>query len=299
MRVFVSYAREDEAIASRVKFHVNSDPLYTVFTSLPAGGFHHRIREEIRRARCFVFLISPHSIRPRKFTLSELAYAKKCYDRLSERLLPVMIKKTALARVPEPLRSLNILIPRGNLETEILMGIEAITRTCERPEQLVEDLAEILPRYVRASEQLYSSILLNAVLAAEGDAAAEETIQRSIDEYNPLWEAMDDRSEVLGVHAQRFFGRKVTATFDAIVGDLKRTHLRRTLRLGMDAIQAANKLMRKRTPARVRLALAGRLKRALDRLRRVEDRELPALRASVERFLRALRTSPARRDATG
>ena len=79
MRLFLSYASEDQDLAEQIFLALTAAGHRVFFDkdSLPAGGdYHTRIRRAVDRSDAFVFLITPRSLAPGSFALSELKYAR-------------------------------------------------------------------------------------------------------------------------------------------------------------------------------------------------------------------------------
>jgi len=103
MRLFLSYASEDRAIAERLAA-VLRDQGHRVFFDrerLQSGeGFDRRIQREIAVSSAFIFLISPNSIRPGRYSLTELDFARKRSPNPSRRILPALVAPTPMADIP-------------------------------------------------------------------------------------------------------------------------------------------------------------------------------------------------------
>lgn len=78
MRIFISVASPERPHADEIALALRGDG-HRVFlddTDLPAAeSFHERIRMAIQAADMMVFLISPDSVSPKRYTLSELKFA--------------------------------------------------------------------------------------------------------------------------------------------------------------------------------------------------------------------------------
>jgi hypothetical protein len=84
-----------------------------------AGDFHARIRKAIQAADAFIFLITEHSLRPSKYTLSELSFAKEKWPHPGGRLFAVLLTPTPISSLDPYLRSVTILEPRGNVAADV------------------------------------------------------------------------------------------------------------------------------------------------------------------------------------
>lgn len=118
MRIFLSYASQDRAIAESIYLALREQGHDVFFdrAALPAGEeYHSRIREAIERAELFVFLLSPDAIDGGSYTLTELAIAQKTWDSPGGRVLPVMLRHVELDAVPAYLKAVTLLETDGNL----------------------------------------------------------------------------------------------------------------------------------------------------------------------------------------
>lgn len=131
MKIFISYAREQQPVADSlsVRLHQEGHRTFLDITSLPTGeGYDARIRASIEAADLFIFLISPRSVRPGSYAITELDIARKRWPNPSGRVLPVMIEPTPMETVPPYLKTVTVLQPQGNAEAEVLSRVEGISR---------------------------------------------------------------------------------------------------------------------------------------------------------------------------
>ena len=130
-RIFLSYASEQKAVAEPIAFSLR-DRGFEVFLDrddLPAGrSFDEQIEFAVAKADLFIFLISPGSVAPGRFTLTELEFARRRWRRADGHVLPVMIADTDLGAVPSFLKSVNILQPAGNISAEVSSVVSAMTQ---------------------------------------------------------------------------------------------------------------------------------------------------------------------------
>ena len=129
MKIFLSYASEERAIAERIAVGLRQED-HTVFfdrDDLPAGeAFDARIRDAVGDSDLMVFLISPESLESGAYALTELGFAKRRWKDPARRVLPVMAGPTPIDDVPGYLRSIGILQPEGDLVAEVLARVDAI-----------------------------------------------------------------------------------------------------------------------------------------------------------------------------
>ena len=135
MNVFISYASDDRAIAEQVAHSIRSRG-HTVFfdrVNLPPGeSYEAQIEEGISKASVMVFLISPDSVAPGRFTLTELNLAEKKWESANHNVLPVMLRETEFDTIPSYLKSVTILEPVGNIPAEVSNAVEHMAGTWMR-----------------------------------------------------------------------------------------------------------------------------------------------------------------------
>lgn len=123
MRVFLSYASEDRAIAEQIQLALAGDKNKVFFDSqsLPPGGdYNARIRKAIGDSDLFIFLISTYSIEKGSYCLTELALAREKWSHPKGKVIPVMLSAVDFVRIPNYLRAVTISQPEGNIPAEIL-----------------------------------------------------------------------------------------------------------------------------------------------------------------------------------
>lgn len=132
LRIFISYAREDENIASDIAQTLRNryDTVFYDEDSLPTGGdFNARIQAAISEADRFIFLLSPHSSRPDSYAQTELAMVKRKWQVPVGKVWPVSLDpELRLADISSYLRSVNILVADGNLPAHLASEIDASRR---------------------------------------------------------------------------------------------------------------------------------------------------------------------------
>lgn len=128
MRIFVSYAHEDRDVAERVALGLRKVG-HTVFfdrDNLSGGDdYDVMIRDEIKSADRFVFLVSRAALADRRYTLTELRFAREKWPAAQANVLPVIIDKGLdLKALPAYLTAVNIFQPEGNIPSEVANEIE-------------------------------------------------------------------------------------------------------------------------------------------------------------------------------
>ena len=134
MRIFLSYASERRAVAEPIAFALRGrgHDVFLDKSDLPlAGNYDAQIEEAIRRSDLMVFLISPESVSRERFTLTELAFARKKWRSARERVIPVMITPTPIDEVPAYLTSVHIMHPEGNAAAELASFVDGLTPIAE------------------------------------------------------------------------------------------------------------------------------------------------------------------------
>jgi hypothetical protein len=148
MRIFVSYARAQEALAEELAMQLRQEGHEVFFDrfDLKAGeGFHESIRRSIRRSQLFVFLISPDAVAPQAYALTELKLAQEKWPNAVARLLPVMAVETPFDRIPAYVRSVNVLKPAGNVVAHTLAEVARLAAAQRRRRLLGAGVAALLP----------------------------------------------------------------------------------------------------------------------------------------------------------
>jgi hypothetical protein len=135
MRIFISVASPDRPKAEEVALALRGDG-HVVFLDdhdLPvAQTYHERIRQAIAQADVVLFFISPLSVQPGRYTLSELKFAQEKWPHPKGRLLPVMIEPTPMSSIPAYAKAITIMSPRGNLAAEVVFEVGRLEKRIER-----------------------------------------------------------------------------------------------------------------------------------------------------------------------
>lgn len=172
MRIFLSLASPDRPKAVEVALALRGDG-HTVFLDEqdlpPADSYHERIRDAIRQADLLIFFISPDSVSPKRYTLSELKFAQNKWPHPKNRVLPVMVAPTPMGIIPAYLRAVSICMPQGNLAAEVAYEVSRMARTRQRD---------------GAGER---SGFMSRLLGAEKGQSSQ---RGSLDALPPLWPAV-------------------------------------------------------------------------------------------------------------
>ena len=129
MRVFVSYASEDDKLAREVAHSLKSrgHKVFIDQSDLPAGqNYEEQIEDAIKRSSLMVFLISPESVADGRFTRTELKFAEKKWPVAHRRILPVVVRDTPIDDIPSYLKSVTLLEPQGNIPAEISTSVNQL-----------------------------------------------------------------------------------------------------------------------------------------------------------------------------
>ncbi|PZN98320.1 MAG: hypothetical protein DCF30_14370 [Hyphomicrobiales bacterium] len=131
MRIFVSYAAEDRPVAESVvhSLRARGHDVFFDRDSLPPGhSYEDQIAASIQAADLLVYLVSPHSVSPKSFTLTELGLAERKWASPARRVLPVMVESTDYGSIPAYLKAVTVLEPRGNVAAETAAAVSAMRR---------------------------------------------------------------------------------------------------------------------------------------------------------------------------
>ena len=135
MRVFLSYAGEQRTTADSIALRLREAGHDVFFDKddLPAAvSFDDRIRQGLHRSNALVFLVSPESVAPGAYTLTEMQFARERWPNPSGRVLPVMVVPTPYPEIPEYLKAVTVLEPKGNVVAETAAAVERLARAPRR-----------------------------------------------------------------------------------------------------------------------------------------------------------------------
>src|SRR5688572_21281774 len=112
MRVFLSYSSRDRTLVEPIYLALRAQG-HTVFfdrANLPAGEeYDVRIRRAIERSQLVLFMVSPDSLEPGSYTLTELGIAQKSWEHPAGKVLPVLLRPIPLEQIPPYLKSVTLL----------------------------------------------------------------------------------------------------------------------------------------------------------------------------------------------
>jgi hypothetical protein len=129
MKIFLSYASEDRAVAEDVYLALTAAEHEVFFDrgDLKAGtDFHARIEDAVKAADLVVFLISDRSIAPGGYTLTELKYVREKWPHPKGRLVPVKLGEVLFDAIPAYLRSVTVLEPEGDVAAEAASAVARV-----------------------------------------------------------------------------------------------------------------------------------------------------------------------------
>ncbi|MEN8259076.1 MAG: ankyrin repeat domain-containing protein [Pseudomonadota bacterium] len=129
MKIFLSYSRADLAHAERIAANLKqagNEVFFDRHSIKVAEDFNRVIWGEIQKAELFVFLISPNSVRPGSYALTELTLAEKKWPNPEGKVLPVVIEPIDLADIPIYASICHILQPKGNIAAEVRAEVKGL-----------------------------------------------------------------------------------------------------------------------------------------------------------------------------
>ncbi len=128
--IFLSYSSPQSEAATRIELSLKGDG-HSVFrdrSTLPPGeSFDARIRLAVQASDLMVFLISHASVSEGHYTLSELKFAEEKWGHPAGHVLPVLTEPVPMQEIPEFLRAVTILQPRGDLAAEVAAEVSRMT----------------------------------------------------------------------------------------------------------------------------------------------------------------------------
>jgi len=131
MKIFLSYAAEDRAVAEQIALALEGrgDEVFFDRDSLQAGcDFHQRIQTAIEESDFLIFLISADSVQRGSYALTELKLARLKWPHPKNHVLSVLVRPVDQAGIPAYLQALTILEPEGNTAAEVLVAMSKSSR---------------------------------------------------------------------------------------------------------------------------------------------------------------------------
>jgi hypothetical protein len=132
VRVFLSYASAQRPLAERINYLLQSEGHSVFFDreDLPAGDtYGERIRSAVEDCKVFIFLVSPDSVSPGSYALTELTFAERVPARRAPAILPVLAAPiSSLKQLPPFLAPLTLLEPRGDTAAEVAARVAEVAR---------------------------------------------------------------------------------------------------------------------------------------------------------------------------
>jgi hypothetical protein len=125
--IFLSYSSPQSEAATRVELALKGEG-HSVFRDrsvLPPGeSFDARIRAAIEESDLFIFLISRESVLEGHYTLTELKFAEQKWGHPAGHVLPVLTEPIPKEAIPEFLRAVTMLQPKGDLAAEVAAEVD-------------------------------------------------------------------------------------------------------------------------------------------------------------------------------
>lgn len=135
MKLFISHAHEQAATADALTIALRQEG-HDVFLDRDAlkaaEGYHAAIRNAIRDAELFVFLVSPHSLEAGSYALTELEVARERWHDPSGHVLPVLVAPTPFDEIPAYLKAVTVLQPQGDPVAETVARVAALQAGADR-----------------------------------------------------------------------------------------------------------------------------------------------------------------------
>lgn len=127
LKLFISYPSDQKDLAERLRLALEAEghEVFTDRSELKEGQpYHEALREAIENSDAMVFFITPRSVSPGSYALTELDTAQRRWRRPGGRVLPVMVAATPLETIPPYLRSVTLLQPKGDLVAETVAAVD-------------------------------------------------------------------------------------------------------------------------------------------------------------------------------
>ena len=129
MKLFISYPSDQKNLAEQLRLALEAEghQVFTDRAELKEGEpYHEALREAIEDSDALVFLITPRSIKPGSYALTELDIAQRRWRRAGGRVLPVIAQATPVEDIPPYLRSVTLLQPQGDLVAETVAAVDRL-----------------------------------------------------------------------------------------------------------------------------------------------------------------------------
>ncbi|NRT57200.1 toll/interleukin-1 receptor domain-containing protein [Sphaerotilus uruguayifluvii] len=133
--VFLCHASEDKQQVEAMQLALANAGVNVFYDqeSLPAAGdYQARIRAAIKQCDVFVFVASPASIMPGRFTLTELKFARERWPSPVARVLSVTLGEVKAAELPQYLQAATILSISGNAAAEVRASVDSLLGELKR-----------------------------------------------------------------------------------------------------------------------------------------------------------------------
>jgi hypothetical protein len=145
--VFISYASEYAKLADSIALAIREDD-FEVFLDrdhLQAGGaFHKQIHDQIGRCDVFVFLLSSEAIAEDRYTMTELAFARKKWPHPKGRVLTVPVGQSYNGVIPPYLTATTFVPTTGNIPANVRAAVARLIADQKRTTRLGNTLGTFL-----------------------------------------------------------------------------------------------------------------------------------------------------------
>jgi hypothetical protein len=128
MKIFLSYAVEQRGVAQHLAANLRAEgqTVHDADSSFfAARPFDAAIQRAIDNSDLFIFLISPASVQPGRYTLSELSAMERRWPSPGRRVLAILVEPTPHHQIPPYLMATTLLKPTGDVVAE---GVAAVHR---------------------------------------------------------------------------------------------------------------------------------------------------------------------------
>jgi TIR domain len=130
-KIFLSYSSKDRRKAEEIALALQAQGNDVFFDKDDLSGgedFHSVIRERVANADLFVFLISPESVRPGAYTLTELRLVREKWASPKKHVLPVLLEPTDMEAIPAYLKGVTLFEPEGSVAAEVAAHVGRSSR---------------------------------------------------------------------------------------------------------------------------------------------------------------------------
>ncbi len=129
LSIFLSFSGKQRDLAEQIYYaltNLDHDVFFDKESIRGSQDFNRIIMDRVRLSDLTVYLISPDSVADGSYARTELKWIEEIWPSSSGRIMPVMVEKTSMDKIPNYLKSVHIIEPQGNVVAETVGDVEKI-----------------------------------------------------------------------------------------------------------------------------------------------------------------------------